>query len=366
MDNGFDKLALISQTKIEHIGNENIDSFFNDNTKNDIQKIFMLKFQTYPNEILFTEGIIGRKLRDLIIDNYSQEIKDCFYKSDERMLGFWEYYFYLNEDTMIYHNYHDTTIYYRNTPFEKINKLVTEISLCQRKKIAWKPEISMICKSNGGLTTKNLHISRPKLSIKDNYNDDFEDIHNIILKRLRKKNDKGLVLLHGKPGTGKTSYLRYLITLTKKDVIFLPPNLAESITQPGLIELLMDNHNSIFVIEDAENILIDRNQTGSSAVSALLNLTDGLLSDSLGIQIVCSFNTDISRLDSALLRKGRLIAKYEFNELATHKAQALSDKLGFNTVISKPTTLTDIYNQSEKQFTKLTTTRKSVGFNVAI
>lgn len=204
------------------------------------------------------------------------------------------------------------------------------------------------------------------MSIEDNYNDDFLPVHETIINRLQQKDDKGLVLLHGKPGTGKTFYLRYLISQIRKDVIFLPPNMAASITDPGLVELLLDNKNSVFVVEDAENILIDRNQSGSSAVSALLNLTDGLLSDCLNIQIICSFNTDISRLDKALLRKGRLIAKYEFNELDVAKAQALSDKLGFNNKIDNHMTLTDIYNQNENSYATQANTRKSVGFNVAI
>ena len=65
-------------------------------------------------------------------------------------------------------------------------------------------------------------------------------------------------------------------------------------------------------------------------VSALLNITDGLLSDWLNIQLICSFNSDISKIDSALMRKGRLIAKYEFKELEVEKANALSLKLRFN------------------------------------
>jgi len=170
-----------------------------------------------------------------------------------------------------------------------------------------------------------------------------------------------LVLLHGTPGTGKTSYIRYLTSQVKKEVIFLPPNLAMSITDPGLMNVLIDNPNSIFVIEDAENILIDRNRNGSSSVSALLNLADGLLSDCLNIQIICSFNTDLSRVDSALMRKGRLIAKYEFKELEVHKAQALSNKLGFNTLITEPMTLTAVYNQSEIDFSPIVY-RKAVGF----
>ena len=126
--------------------------------------------------------------------------------------------------------------------------------------------------------------------------------------------------------------------------------MAEAMTDPGLISLLIDNPNSIFVIEDAENIITDREKNGNSPVSALLNISDGLLSDCLNIQIICSFNTPLSKVDSALLRKGRLIAKYEFKELSTDKAQKLSDQLGFNTKIEQPMTLTAIYNQDEKEF----------------
>jgi len=141
--------------------------------------------------------------------------------------------------------------------------------------------------------------------------------------------------------------------------------MAASITDPGLMNVLINNPNSVFVIEDAENIIIDRNRSGSSPVSALLNLADGLLSDCLNIQIICSFNTDLSRVDSALTRKGRLIAKYEFSDLDTSKAQALSNKLGFSSVITSPMTLAAVYNQNEMEF-DASSSRKSMGFKTAI
>ncbi|MEI6434184.1 MAG: hypothetical protein WCP32_05010 [Bacteroidota bacterium] len=78
--------------------------------------------------------------------------------------------------------------------------------------------------------------------------------------------------------------------------------------------------------------------------------SDRLLSDCLNIQIICSFNTDISKVDSAPMRKGRLIAKYEFKELAIEKAQKLSQKLGFPHIFNAPATLTAINNQGEKDF----------------
>jgi ATP-dependent 26S proteasome regulatory subunit len=135
--------------------------------------------------------------------------------------------------------------------------------------------------------------------------------------------------------------------------------MAIALTNPDLLAILVENPNSIFVIEDAENIVINREQQSNSSVSTLLNLSDGLLSDCLNIQIICSFNTDLSRVDEALLRKGRLIAKYEFKALETAKAQQLSDQLGFQTKIIKPTILTDIYNQNENDFQQK---KQGIGF----
>jgi hypothetical protein len=137
--------------------------------------------------------------------------------------------------------------------------------------------------------------------------------------------------------------------------------MASAITNPGLLSILIENPNSIFVIEDAENIVVDREQQGNSPVSTLLNISDGLLADCLNIQIICSFNTDISKIDAALMRKGRLIAKYEFKELEIEKAQQLSNKLGFDKTINTPMTLTAIYNQDEKDFQQ-TIKRNAIGF----
>jgi hypothetical protein len=66
-----------------------------------------------------------------------------------------------------------------------------------------------------------------------------------------------------------------------------------------------------------------------------------------------------------LLRKGRLIAKYEFRELEVDKARRLASKLGLNHDLDRPMTLTDIYNMDEQGFTPLTRVQ-SIGFRTVI
>ena len=207
---------------------------------------------------------------------------------------------------------------------------------------------------------KSMEIKRTKLDLDLYYEDDFIEIDEIIRKRLNQKNDKGIVLLHGLPGTGKTTYLRHLIGRIKKRVLFLSPNIANSLVDPEFIDLLIDNPNSVVIIEDAENIIMDRRTNPDSSVSNLLNISDGLLADFLNVQLICTFNNSLTLVDSALTRKGRLIAKYEFGKLSVRKAQRLSDRLGFKNLVTKPMTIAEITNPDEKEFK--TETKEIIGF----
>jgi hypothetical protein len=240
-------------------------------------------------------------------------------------------------------------ILFSNNNYKHANRLMEVFSgyKAQEKEAAF--EINIITQSNSGLDLKQLEIKPTSLDINLYYNDDFKTVDEVIKQRLEKENDKGIILLHGLPGTGKTTYLRHLIGNMKKRVLFVSPGVAGNLMNPEFIDLLIDNPNAVLVIEDAENIIMDRKFSNNSSVSNLLNISDGLLSDCLNVQIICTFNSALSTVDSALLRKGRLIAKYEFGKLGLEKSKRLSAHLGFNNVITRPMTIAEIANPNEQE-----------------
>lgn len=222
-------------------------------------------------------------------------------------------------------------------------------------------EISLIVSDIKGLTTKEITIKKPKLNIDLHYNDDFKIVHQSILKNIRKPNSQGLYLFHGLPGTGKSTYIKSLIHQQNKKVIFLSPNMAGNLDNIELTNFLLDNQNCVLVIEDAEELILSRDNHNNSKLSFLLNLTDGLLGESLGIQIIATFNTDLKNIDKALLRKGRLTAIYEFKPLSVDKTNFLLKKRGHEIEINQPMSLADIFNfEIDNNYEpKL---RKAVGF----
>lgn len=231
-----------------------------------------------------------------------------------------------------------------------ILELTEKLKKFKRRERKKEFELNLISFEGNYFSLKDIEIKKTKLDLKLYYEDDFLEIDKTIQDRLNKKDDKGIVLLHGLSGTGKTTYLRYLIGKVKKRILFVPPSIAANITNPEFMNLLLDYPNSILIIEDAENIIMDRQITGSSAVSNLLNISDGLLGDCINTQIICTFNMPISKIDAALMRKGRLIAKYDFGKLSTAKAQKLSDKMKLDINVTQPMSVAELFNYNEQKF----------------
>jgi len=212
------------------------------------------------------------------------------------------------------------------------------------------PVFKVMSRNGGDFFTKDVRTEGFESDIQKIYNDDFTEINDVIEASLT-IDKAGLILLHGASGTGKTSYIKNLITKhNKKSFIFIQNEFVNELLHPDFISFLLKHQNAILIIEDAEKVLTNREQMNeSSVVSTILQLTDGLFSDYLNIKIICTFNTSIDKIDKALLRKGRMIAYYEFQPLAQQKANELLKELKHEST-DKDMTLADIYNYRSKNF----------------
>ena len=226
-----------------------------------------------------------------------------------------------------------------------------------------KANIQLVKSDMGHLDTEEYDLYVAPMDLELNYGSSFLKVHEAIVNRLNKSNDKGIILLHGDPGTGKTSYIKHLTTLvTDKDILFIPPSMAEMLSEPSIIPFLMDHKNSILIIEDAERVIADREGNGSPAgVSNILNLTDGILGDCLNIQVIATFNMKREKIDQALLRKGRLIAEHKFENLSIIDTNKLLKHIEKDFKSKETMCLADIYNIDIEVFK--TPNKSKIGFN---
>lgn len=146
----------------------------------------------------------------------------------------------------------------------------------------------------------------------------------------------GLAILEGPPGTGKTSYLRHLMGVLRDShrFYFIPASTLRVLSDPNFIGFWAEQRRRhqdkqfAVILEDSDAALMARGADNREQVSAILNLTDGMLADFLRLQILCTINGRATDIDQALLRPGRLITHRVFPRLKHDHASALATHLG--------------------------------------
>lgn len=255
-------------------------------------------------------------------------------------------------------------IYFQDEMREEAERIYSSVKKFTRRTRMTR-NISFIIDEGHGLRCVELPNKKPELDINLHYNEDMASVHKVLIDKLGNNDNKGLVLLHGKPGTGKSTYLRYLINHLKKRIIFMPSRLAASMDAPSMMTFMLDYRNSIIIIEDAEDLIRSRENGPATGISTLLNLTDGVLGESLCMQVICTFNTKLANIDSALLRKGRLIQAYEFGALTLENTRRLLSKLGENPEEANVgMTLAEIYHLHETNQVNINISQPTIGFQL--
>ena len=208
---------------------------------------------------------------------------------------------------------------------------------------------------NSGLYTTWYDYKNFEIDIEKNYNEDIP--YHKMCEILETENKPELMLFYGEPGTGKTSLIKHFISkYHEKEFVFMDGTLLANVSQEKLMSYFLENQNTIFILEDCEKVLMNREHYANPVMPVLLNLTDGIIGDVLGIKLICTFNTSLTNIDKALIRKGRLSLKYEFKKLSKDKIQNI---VGHE--VDKDMTLADIYYEDEENdFSKKNT--KKIGF----
>ncbi len=260
---------------------------------------------------------------------------------------------------------YDVSDKYGSSEFLGVFRKVSGMYRDRLKKIS-RTQIYQVCSSQGIYYLKDAKVDYDsRYDFKMLYPDEFMPIADNIDSFI-KGGKSGMVILHGLQGSGKTSYIRKLIhDNPDRRFVYLPMTMAAHLSSPDFVSFLHEKmRDSVVILEDCEQILESRDSgNGGGAISTLLNMSDGLLADGLNIQFICTFNAEIGRIDKALLRKGRLIDKYEFGKLGQEKAKALAELIhGSSDFVKGDMSLAEIFNMGSDNHAQEQPARKRIGF----
>ena len=138
-----------------------------------------------------------------------------------------------------------------------------------------------------------------------------------LYKRLG-KNYKLIVLLHGLPGTGKTSFIHAIASELGRDIAVYAHDKKNGDTE--FTKLMRTVGKKILCLEDMDCLFNTRDTEDKHGItfSGILNALDGFLSpqDEENYPFICFITTNfIERLDKTLIRPGRVDYFFEFFEI---------------------------------------------------
>lgn len=261
-------------------------------------------------------------------ENIEYVVYSCYdMDTKEERMGFSVIFNKSNLFARIENNITESYILYGNDNKEALGNLVEILKRFYVAPEEEKNNLFLVAQDMSGYKLNKWHIKEvTNFDISKQYNDDFPEANYTIKEFIENEGKSGLLMLHGPKGTGKTTYIRTLISsYPNKKFVFIPSSLIPMLGEPAFGNFLLSLQNTIIILEDCEGVIKSRKSAGqaSSAVSLLLNLGDGLMSDDLGIKFICTFNEEIGKIDDALMRKGRLACKYKFNDLVKEKVEVL-------------------------------------------
>ncbi len=338
---------------------KNMDIFLEDYGEVSISsnKLYVRKFGQLYKTFIYQENFDFDKLFNFFVEKYGISDKEIilkttkYYKKKKRKKYTKAALIELEKRFWLEITNGKLKFFYDTIDKEKIIENLIAQAPFSPKKVKHKKRFYMAVNSHfteSGLELKKFKVKDINVSISEYYNDDFFEVDREIKGFLNDDKRNGIILLHGKYGTGKSTYIRHLMRTINKRFIFFPMHLVSDMGTPRIINFLTENPDSVLIIEDCEDLIKPRKLNGNNeGLANILNLGDGLLSDALGYKLICTFNTNLQNIDPALLRQGRLFARYEFKPLSKAKVQKIAEKLGLKIEVKGDMTLAEIFNQNQ-------------------
>lgn len=222
-----------------------------------------------------------------------------------------------------------------------------------------------------GIKLKNLGMAAVPLD-RGNYNPEVLQDFDAVVADLRSQEPSGrLAIFDGVPGTGKTFMMKGLLAAVPEALfVLVPVGLVPELGNPtfigSLIEMRRDKDEdvpTVLVIEDADKCLGSRDDSNVNEVSALLNLSDGIIGALMDLRMVCSTNLRDDELDEAVIREGRLSRKVSMGALEQGVAETLFERLtGEKVRIEEKLTLAQVYTRARDSGWKPVVKKRSIGF----
>ena len=312
------------------------------------------KFGQRPNRILihntYSSKLFNKAINDFILDKnvFTEVIPDSeeliindkmFVKLDEDC-----YLSYIVADRNMDNSFIDSITFYYNNGYDKVQDFVELLNECVLDFCEDDSnKLNTIGLSQNGLELEPVNFHNIDLeNIEMFYNEQtFKSVEKAIKKI--KKADKGLTVLYGDRGTGKTSIINHLATKLDRIIIFIPNNMIEhTINNPDFRRFIKKYERPIIVLDDCE-MLFNEMYKSNPISNNLLQMVDGFLSDTMNVNIIALFNTDTEDdIDESLLDCNNLIDVIEFELLSIEESNELAKHLESNKKYKNKSRVIDI------------------------